>query len=42
MGEDYEVRYWTHKFGVDREALQRAVDAVGNGAEAVEQELGKS
>lgn len=39
MGEDYEVRYWTEKFGVSRERLQQAVDAVGNGAEAVERHL---
>lgn len=36
MGEDYEVDYWTNKFGVSRERLQAAVDAVGNGADAVE------
>ncbi|MDQ0249605.1 hypothetical protein J2W22_001652 [Sphingomonas kyeonggiensis] len=36
MGEDYEVQYWTDKFGVSRERLQEAVDAVGNGADAVE------
>ncbi|WP_369062236.1 DUF3606 domain-containing protein [Caulobacter sp. 73W] len=39
MGEDHEVRYWTGKFGVDRDALQRAVDQVGNGAADVEQFL---
>jgi hypothetical protein len=39
MGEDYEVAYWTRKFGVSRERLQQAVDAVGNGAAAVEQYL---
>lgn len=39
MGEDYEVQYWTKKFGVTREELQRAVDAVGNGADAVEKRL---
>jgi hypothetical protein len=39
MGEDYEVAYWTKKFGVSRDELQRAVDAVGNGAAAVEQRL---
>jgi hypothetical protein len=39
MGEDYEVEYWTGKFGVTREELQKAVDAVGNSAEAVEQRL---
>lgn len=39
IGEDYEVAYWTDKFGVDREALQEAVDAVGNSASAVEAHL---
>ena len=41
MGEEYEVRYWTKKFNVDRDDLQRAVDTVGNGAADVEQYLGK-
>lgn len=35
MGEDYEVAYWTDKFGVSRERLQEAVDAVGNSADAI-------
>jgi hypothetical protein len=39
MGEDYEVEYWTSKFGVSRERLQQAVDAVGNGASAIEDYL---
>lgn len=39
MGEDYEVEYWTDKFGVSREALQKAVDVVGNSASAVEAHL---
>jgi hypothetical protein len=39
MGEDYEVEYWTDKFGVTRERLQQAVDAVGNSASAVEEHL---
>jgi len=39
MGEDYEVDYWTTKFGVSRDRLQQAVDAVGNGADAVEKHL---
>ncbi|HEX8300085.1 DUF3606 domain-containing protein [Sphingomonas sp.] len=39
MGDDYEVQYWTDKFGVSRERLQQAVDAVGNGADAVEAHL---
>ena len=39
LGEDYEVRYWTEKFGVSRERLEEAVKAVGNSASAVEQYL---
>ncbi len=39
MGEDYEVAYWTDKFGVSREELADAVKAVGNSAEAVGQHL---
>jgi hypothetical protein len=39
MSEDYEVEYWTNKFGVSRDELQKAVDAVGNGASAVEKHL---
>jgi len=39
LGEDYEVRYWTDKFGVSRQRLEEAVRAVGNSATAVEQYL---
>lgn len=39
MGEDYEVNYWTNKFGVSREKLQEAVNAVGSSASAVERHL---
>lgn len=39
MGEDYEVEYWTDRFGVSRDRLQAAVDAVGNSASAVEEHL---
>lgn len=39
MGEDYEVEYWTRKFGVSRKELAAAVKAVGNGAAAVERHL---
>jgi hypothetical protein len=41
MGEDYEVEYWTNKFGVSRDRLQRAVDAVGNSVSAVEEHLNR-
>ncbi|QDX25200.1 DUF3606 domain-containing protein [Sphingomonas suaedae] len=39
MGEDYEVRYWTEKFGVSEDRLQEAVDAVGHSADAIERYL---
>ena len=42
LQEDYEVRYWTDKFGVSRDRLADAVKAVGHGADAVARHLGKS
>ena len=41
MNEDYEVRYWTGKFGVSKERLRQAVDKVGVSAKTVEEELKK-
>lgn len=41
MSEDYEVRYWTRKFGVSKEDLEKAVAKVGSSAAAVARELGK-
>ena len=38
--ENYEVQYWTTKFGVTKEQLSAAVDKVGVSAAAVERELG--
>ncbi|WP_125721138.1 DUF3606 domain-containing protein [Flavobacterium ustbae] len=35
MNEDHEVAYWTEKFNVSREELQRAVDEAGSSADAV-------
>lgn len=35
--EDYEVRYWTSKFGCTKEELEKAVHAVGVSAKAVEE-----
>jgi hypothetical protein len=35
MKEYYDVEYWTSKFGINREKLQEAVDAVGISAEEV-------
>ncbi len=42
MGEDYEVQYWTKRFGVSRDELQDAVDRAGVSADAVARELGKT
>lgn len=39
LGEAYEVRYWTEKFGISKDRLEEAVKAVGNSADAVEQHL---
>ncbi|PHP18962.1 DUF3606 domain-containing protein [Sphingobium sp. IP1] len=41
MGEDYEVRYWTNRFGVNRDQLQDAIDAVGNDVDAIAAYLNK-
>jgi hypothetical protein len=35
MSEEHEVRYWTEALGVSADTLQRAVDEVGNSAQAV-------
>lgn len=37
--EAHEVRYWTEKFGVSKEELERAVEQAGTSASAVEQHL---
>ncbi len=39
VNEDYELDYWSKKFGVTREQLKEAVKAVGVGADAVEAHL---
>jgi hypothetical protein len=42
MHEDYELRYWSQKFGVTSEQLRAAVKAVGVMAKDVEAQLRKS
>jgi hypothetical protein len=42
LGEDYEVRDWSKKFGVTADELKAAVKAVGNKAVDVEAYLKKS
>jgi hypothetical protein len=37
--ENYELRYWSERFGVSEDELKAAVKKVGNSAEAVEKEL---
>jgi len=39
--EDYELRYWTQKFGVTKQQLKAAIREVGTNAEDVAIELGK-
>ena len=39
LSEDFEVRYWSAKFGVSKETLTAAVKKVGSGVMAVEDEL---
>ena len=39
--EDYEVRYWTQKWGVSKEQLTAAVQKAGVSVNAVARELGK-
>jgi len=36
VSEDYELHYWTKRFGVTVEALKRAVHAVGVSVTAIE------
>lgn len=42
MSEDYEVRYWTEKFGVSKERLATAVNEVGSSVSAIERYLQQS
>ena len=41
MSEDYEVAYWTEKWGVSREQLAEAVRKVGPMSASVAKLLGK-
>ena len=41
VNEDWELRYWTQKFGVSAEQLKQAVSAAGTSVAAVQAELGK-
>jgi len=39
LSEDYEVQYWSKKFGVTPDRLRAAVQKVGPSRESVEREL---
>ena len=39
LSEDYEVRYWTDKFGVSKVELAAAVREMGSSTDAVEKKL---
>jgi hypothetical protein len=41
VNEDYELQYWSEKFGVSKGRLQEAVKAVGTSVEAVQEYLNK-
>jgi len=41
VNEDYELQYWSEKFGVSRDRLKEAVEAVGTSVEAVQKYLNK-
>ena len=39
VSEDYELQYWSEKFGISRTELREAVEAVGNDPDEVEKYL---
>lgn len=39
LGQEHEVRYWTHELGVTEEQLRDVVAKVGTSAEKVKAEL---
>ena len=41
VNEEYEVQYWTEKWGVSGESLKAAVEKVGPSVADVAKELGK-
>ena len=39
LSEDYEVQYWSEKFGVNADQLRAAVEQAGSNADDVEKYL---
>ena len=42
VGEDYECRYWSERFGVSADELKRTVQRVGPMVDDVAKALGKA
>jgi len=42
LKEDYEVRYWTERFGLTKHQLEKAIEKVGNTPEEVARLLGRA
>jgi hypothetical protein len=42
LTEDYEVRYWTERFGLTKHQLEKAIEKVGNTPEEVARLLGRA
>jgi hypothetical protein len=41
VNEDYELQYWSEKFGVSKDRIKQAVKAVGTSVNAVQKYLNK-
>ncbi len=41
VNEEYEVRYWSQKFGITADELRKAVQQAGVSAKAVEEQLAR-
>ena len=41
INEDYELQYWSEKFGISRDELKAAVEAAGTQVKDVEEYLNK-
>ena len=39
VGQEHELRHWSEKFGVSKERLKEAVEAVGTQADTVQEHL---
>ena len=41
ISQEHEIKHWSEEFGVSRQELLDAVNAVGSSAQAVKEYLGK-